>query len=192
MIKKNSIMPSKIPSSNFPGATREPCPTSQDTQELCFKAVPHDCLFLPCNLHGWELPLWKTQCHADCAFFREVDQLALVYYIERLSLENLNLFWWALHVSVLPLVGYITFYYLCMLLLQSCLTLCNPMDHSPPGSFVHGILQTLILEWVAILSFRGSSEPRDETHVSCVSCIGSQVLYHKHHLGSPHLSSTGQ
>ena len=69
MIKKNSIMPSKIPSSNFPGATREPCPTSQDTQELCFKAVPHDCLFLPCNLHGWELPLWKTQCHADCAFF---------------------------------------------------------------------------------------------------------------------------
>lgn len=66
---KNSMMPSKIPSSNFPRATREPYPTSQDTQELCFKAVPHDCLFLPCILHGWELPLWKTQCHADCAFF---------------------------------------------------------------------------------------------------------------------------
>ena len=66
---KNSMMPSKIPSSNFPRATREPYPTSQDTQELCFKAVPHDCLFLPCILHGWELPLWKTQCHAECAFF---------------------------------------------------------------------------------------------------------------------------
>ena len=38
-----------------------------------------------------------------------------------------------------------------------CLTLCNPMDCSPPGSYVHGILQTRILEWVAMLSSRGSS-----------------------------------
>ena len=39
--------------------------------------------------------------------------------------------------------------------LQSCLTLCNPRDCSPPGSSVHGILQARILEWVAMLSFRG-------------------------------------
>ena len=45
--------------------------------------------------------------------------------------------------------------------LQSWLTLCNPMDCSPPGSSVHGILQARILEWVAIPSFRGSSCPRD-------------------------------
>ena len=40
--------------------------------------------------------------------------------------------------------------------LQSCLTLCNPMDYSPPGSSVHGILQARILEWVAVPSSRGS------------------------------------
>ena len=49
---------------------------------------------------------------------------------------------------------------------QSCLTLCTPMDCSPPGSSVHGILQARILEWVAICSSRGSSSPRDETHIS--------------------------
>ena len=41
--------------------------------------------------------------------------------------------------------------------LQSCLTLCDPMDHSPPGSSVHGILHARIVKWVAVPSFRGSS-----------------------------------
>ena len=54
----------------------------------------------------------------------------------------------------------------CAKLLQSCLTLCNSMDHSPPGSFVRGILQARTLEWVAMFSSRGSSPPRDQTHVS--------------------------
>ena len=49
------------------------------------------------------------------------------------------------------------------------------MDCSPLGSSVHGILQARILEWVAMLSFRGSFQLRDETHVSC---IGRQDLYH--------------
>ena len=44
-------------------------------------------------------------------------------------------------------------------------------------SSVHGILQAKILEWVAISSSRGSSWPRDQTHVSCVSCIGRWILY---------------
>ena len=44
---------------------------------------------------------------------------------------------------------------------QSCPTLCNPMDCSPPGSSVHGILQGRILEWVAIYFYKGSSGPRD-------------------------------
>ena len=45
--------------------------------------------------------------------------------------------------------------------LQSCPTLCDPVDCSPPGSSVHRSLQTRILEWVAISSFRGSSQPRN-------------------------------
>ena len=48
-------------------------------------------------------------------------------------------------------------------LLQSCPTVCNPMDGSPPGSSVHEILQAGILERVAILFSRGSSPPRDQT-----------------------------
>ena len=50
--------------------------------------------------------------------------------------------------------------------LQLCLTLCDPMDFSPPGSCVHGIIQAGILEWAALPSFRGSSQPRDVTHIS--------------------------
>ena len=69
--------------------------------------------------------------------------------------------------------------------LQSCPTLCNPMDCVPPGSSAHGILQARILEWVAMPSSRGLSQPRDQTHVSYVFCIGRQVLYHYRHLRSP-------
>ena len=68
--------------------------------------------------------------------------------------------------------------------LELCLTLCNPMDWSPPGSPVHGVLQARILEWVAVPSSRGSSWPRDWTRISYVSCIGRWVLYHWRHLGS--------
>ena len=56
----------------------------------------------------------------------------------------------------------------CVLVIQLCPTLCNPMDCSPPGSSVHEIFQASILEWVAI-SFRGSSQPRDWTQVSCTA-----------------------
>ena len=56
-----------------------------------------------------------------------------------------------------------------MLISQLCLTLYDPMDCSPPGSFVHGILQARILEWVAIPFSRGSSYPRHQTGVSCIA-----------------------
>ena len=62
--------------------------------------------------------------------------------------------------------------------LQSCATLCDPINCSLPDSSVHGILQERILEWVAMPSFRESSQTRDRTFVSYVSCIGRQVLYH--------------
>ena len=52
---------------------------------------------------------------------------------------------------------------------QSCPTLCNPVDCSPPGSSIHGILQARILEWVAIAFSRGSSQPRDWTQVSRIA-----------------------
>ena len=66
----------------------------------------------------------------------------------------------------------------CIKSLQSRLTLCDPMDHSPPGSSVHGILQARILEWVTMPSFRESSQCRDGISISYVFCIDLQVLYH--------------
>ena len=63
-------------------------------------------------------------------------------------------------------------YILYMLSTQSCLTLCNLMDCSPP---VHVISQTKILERVGISYPRGSSQPRDRT---LILCIGRQILYH--------------
>ena len=51
---------------------------------------------------------------------------------------------------------------------QSCPTLCDPVDCNQLGSFVHGILQARILEWIATSFSRGSSRPRDRTQVSCI------------------------
>ena len=63
-------------------------------------------------------------------------------------------------------VTFCKFACVCAKLLQSCPTLCNPMDCSPPGSSVHGILQARVLEWVAMPFSRGSSWPGDQTWIS--------------------------
>ena len=63
--------------------------------------------------------------------------------------------------------------YLWCMQAQSCPSFCDPMDCSPPGSSIHGILHARILEWVAICYSRGSSEPRDRNRISC-----RQILYH--------------
>ena len=72
-----------------------------------------------------------------------------------------------------PLDVFSTLLDACMLCHFIRVWLCDPMDHSPPGSSAHGILQARILEWGAISFSRGS-----------VSCSGRQVIYHYCHLGS--------
>ena len=54
-------------------------------------------------------------------------------------------------------------------MLQSCPTLCHPMDCSPPSPEVHGFLQARLLEWVAISFYRGSSQLRNQTRISCIA-----------------------
>ena len=66
---------------------------------------------------------------------------------------------------------------ICAKLLQSCPTLWDPMDYSPPGSSAHGILRARILEWVAAPSSRESSQPRDPALISYITCIGRWVLF---------------
>ena len=67
---------------------------------------------------------------------------------------------------------------MCVSWVQLCLTLCDPMHCSPPGSSDHGIFEARILEWVAISYSRGSSRPRDQTCMSCVSCIAGKFFTH--------------
>ena len=77
------------------------------------------------------------------------------------------------------------FYQTEVLAALSCLTLCDPMDYSPPGSSVHGILRARILEWVAISFSRGSSRHRDQTWVFH---IAGRFFYLLSHQGSPSTS----
>ena len=64
----------------------------------------------------------------------------------------------------------------CTRSLQSCLTLYDAMDCSPLGSSLHMILQVRILEWIAMPSFRGSSQPRDQPRVFWGSCIAGRFF----------------
>ena len=62
--------------------------------------------------------------------------------------------------------------------LQSCLTLCDPMDGSPPDSSVHGIFQARRLEWAALLSSRGSSDPGIKPVSLMSPALAGTFFYH--------------
>ena len=88
------------------------------------------------------------------------SRLQLLYFIRRVILILI------ICVFLVCLVKYTL--WICVSTAQSFLILCNPMDYSLPGSSVHGILLARILEWVAIPFSRGSSQPRDQTWISCI------------------------
>ena len=113
---------------------------------LCWNHYPYKPIFL--CLATWIDLLWSHQF-----FFSKTDCLSKLIYVN-----------FQLCLSFIPRV-------LCVYVLvsQSCLTLCDSMDCSPPGSSVHGILQARILEWVAIPFSRGSSWPMDWTQVFCTA-----------------------
>ena len=69
--------------------------------------------------------------------------------------------------------------YICVCVLShfSHVQFCIPVDCNSPGSSVHGILQARILEWVAVPCTSVSSQHRDQTHISYVSCLGRWFLY---------------
>ena len=75
----------------------------------------------------------------------------------------------AIYVTWEKLTGIITDVYTFKKMNFHSPTLCYPMDYSLPGSSAHGILQVRIPEWVAIPFSRGSSQPRDQTQVSCIA-----------------------
>ena len=151
------------------------------------KSLTRDWICIPC-IGRWNLNPWTTW---DILQPHLTDQTQSLSYLlkDRWHLNPMFHFFSGFHTSspcgythsclLKKLCKENHYLHLCMHAkqLQSCPTLCDVMDYGPPGSSVHGISQARILEWVAMSSSRGSSRPRDRTHVSYVSCVGRQVLY---------------
>ena len=88
--------------------------------------------------------------------------------------DNMNQF----KQTACPDLSFYSFACVCAQSLSCVQLFVTPMDCSLPGSSAHGVFQARILEQVTISSSRGSSQPRGQTHISCVSCTGRQILYH--------------
>ena len=77
--------------------------------------------------------------------------------------------WYGSHCDLFPMLIHSLIKNILLLVAQSCSTLCDPMDCSPPGSSIHGISQARILKWIAISFSKGSSWSRDWTQVFCIA-----------------------
>ena len=116
---------------------------------------------------------WTFYCFLDIVYWRSVNKQRTQLHFHKLTCA-----------SVCMCVYVYTHTLSHVQLVATPRTVCSPRT---VGSSVHGISQTRIREQVAIPFYRGSSLPRDQSHISRVCCIGSQVLYHQHHLESPDL-----
>ena len=112
-----------------------------------------------CDQRKKIIPVWKILSFKICWKFFHKNVIFLLIF--------LSLSYWLLISSYhpTPLIG--------CLVTQSCLTLCDTMDCSFPGSSVHGIFQARIPEWGAISFSRGYFQPRDWTHISCYFNVNS-------------------
>ena len=157
----------------------------------------HEQLLNPCPLQ-WERGVLTTELPGKSKYLRSFPSWLItacwiclpVLYSRTLlficlTYDSLH---WLMPHSVLPAPWPYHSYPFVMnalcLVAQLCLTLWNPVDGSLPGSSPWGILQARILEWVALPSFRGFSQPRDRTQVSR-HC--RQILYHLSHQLSPRI-----
>ena len=154
-----------------------------------FKVIRAQDLSMYQTIHGWKT--WVVQ-HFNCIFtsasihcpeapghFPWGARISETHFDRRAAFINQtfqNSFFWG--GGIYWDSSHLLFSYVHVLSCFSCVWLCDAMDCSLPGSSVHGIQQASILEWVATFSSRGSSQPRDWTHVSYISCTGRQVLYH--------------
>ena len=151
-----TIMKRKL--SNVPCWT--PCKDEQLVCPSCFSWVTQPCyqvwtrlLTLEKNIAGvLEETIIKTNWFLRVALWISVNNLS-----SHIPLWVSNLFWF---VSIL--IAY------CIIGCQLHLTLCDSLDCSPPGFFAHGTSQARILGWVAISYSKEFSQPRDQTHVSCI------------------------
>ena len=129
---------------------------------------------------GWEDPLEKGKylifiySVRECSNFIDIP-IAIQLYQHHL-LKRLSFLYCIFSLLCCRLTDH-RYMHVCSIA-KSLLTLCNLINCSLPCFSVHGIFQARILEWVTISFSRGTSWPRVWTWVSCVSCIGRQILYH--------------
>ena len=129
--------------------------------------------------------------HIILQYASSVDIFILLFQLRKLKPKGLSdlpeiIFQQVIHQGTQPGFNFkisfffsFCFFFLCVCVCacsvaKLCLTSCDPMDCSPPGSSMHGLFLARILEWVAISSFRRSFQPRDGMHISCVSYIASK------------------
>ena len=171
-----------------------PCPCggvcAKSFQSCRTPCHPMDCSLPGSSVHGilQARVLERVVMPSSRGSFRPRDR-TLIPCSSCIAADSLLLSRWGSPVPVgvrskLPLISASLCVCVCVLSLQSCPVVCDLMDCSPPDSSVHGILQARILEWAAMPSSRGSSQPRDRTLVSSVSCIGRWVLHRYRHLGN--------
>ena len=159
---------------SIPGLGRSPEGGSSKPLHYCFLKTPMD--------RG----AWWATVHGVAKSHTGLNSHSHTHSMEYFSLLFATRCFGFLSTSVKNVMGILI--EVKVLITQSCMTLCNPMDCSLPGSSVYGISQARTLEWIAISSSRGSSQPRDQTHVSCVSCIGKVDSLPLSHLGKPFTS----
>ena len=122
----------------------------------------------PTAMGTWSSRIWHVISTPDSSFISEpITSGCLLWKL------NCKSYRCCIHLSLKVLVA------------QSYPTFCDPMDYSPPGFSVHGLLQARILEWVAISSSRGVFLTQG-SNLGLLHC--RQILYHLNHQESPHLS----
>ena len=127
---------------------------------------PNHILFITVAFHiVWSQGAWFLQL---CFSFSRLLWLFMVFCVSIQIVNVFVLFLWKMLLLGLTLFSWNSLN-LKVKVAQWCPMLCDPMHYRRPGYFVHGILQARILEWVAILFSRGSSQPRDWTQVPCIA-----------------------
>ena len=142
--------------------------------------LPNNLRDKPSKLHGVEMDVWRGHEEVD----RDILTDSLVWSYSTF----IQVSWTLRNLLLLCLLVAFSFSFSQWLLRAQCsslcecmlsfVRLCSPLGCSLPGSSVCGTFQARILQWVAISFSRRSSQHRDQTHVSCVSCIAGGFFAH--------------
>ena len=136
---------------------------------ICYEVMGLDAMILV----FWKVSFKSTFWFSSFTLIKRLFSSPSVFAISMASSAYLRLLMYLLAILIPACysssLAFQMMYSACLVVLQSCPTLCGPMDCSLPGSSVHVILQARILEWVTIPFSRGSSQPKNQKWVSHIA-----------------------